>query len=120
MTKSHWVRKFLDWTLLLTLLFLVIMFQYQGRFVHQTYIPICQGTAVGEFSYEEWTNIKQGSYNAATQLKKYKGYIKKYYETANFKEPVVMLIRRSGKVEFYENASSDRGQVFLVDLYWFF
>lgn len=38
-------------------------------------------------------------------FKKYKKLIKKYYETSNFKEPILILMRRNGKATFFENAT---------------
>lgn len=39
-------------------------------------------------------------------LKNYQGRFKSYQEMANFKEPVMMLIRNSRKVEFYDDVTS--------------
>lgn len=39
-------------------------------------------------------------------FKKHKGLIRNYNDTANFKEPVLIVIRRSGKVEFYEDITT--------------
>lgn len=39
-------------------------------------------------------------------IKKYQGLLKKHFETANFKEPVLFLMQRNGKVTFYENATA--------------
>lgn len=41
-------------------------------------------------------------------FKKYKGFMKSYMETANFKEPILILMKRSGKAEFYENANKTK------------
>lgn len=38
-----------------------------------------------------------------TLFKKHKGLIKKYNSTVEFNEPVLLLIRRTNKVEFYED-----------------
>lgn len=40
-----------------------------------------------------------------TIFKKYKQLIGSYLETANFKEPIALLMRRSRKVDFYENVT---------------
>lgn len=39
-------------------------------------------------------------------FKKHKKLIKSYYETSNFKEPVIFLERRNGRVNFFENATA--------------
>lgn len=41
-------------------------------------------------------------------LRKYKKLIFNYYRTAEFKEPILFLIRKTNKVEFYDKASSGR------------
>ena len=41
-------------------------------------------------------------------LRKYKGLMKSHYKTVQFKEPIVFLIRRNKKVEFFDNALTGR------------
>lgn len=41
-------------------------------------------------------------------FKKYKKFLRSYYETANFEEPIAQLARRSGKVVWYEKATAGR------------
>jgi hypothetical protein len=39
-------------------------------------------------------------------FKKYKKLFRSYFETANFEEPVMILMRRTGKAEFFEKATA--------------
>ena len=41
-------------------------------------------------------------------LKKYEGRIRDHKELAEFKEPVLFLLRNTRKAEFYEDASTGR------------
>lgn len=41
-----------------------------------------------------------------TLFKKHKGLIKDHQKTANFKEPILILMRRGNKAEFYEKANT--------------
>jgi len=41
-------------------------------------------------------------------LKKYKGILKSYYDTTEFKEPIGILLRRTGRAEFHEDLSTSR------------
>lgn len=55
------------------------------------------------------TTKQQNNTSNATQrktvFKKYKQLIGSYLETANFKEPIALLMRRTRKVDFYENVT---------------
>lgn len=51
------------------------------------------------------TSGKQQTRRIKVLFKKYKEFLKQYYMTAPFKEPVIFLRRRNGHIEFHEGAT---------------
>lgn len=49
---------------------------------------------------------KQEAKKIQMLFKKHKGLIKQYYGVANFKEPILILMRRGNKAEFFEKANA--------------
>lgn len=56
------------------------------------------------------TEIKQRNQRLNALFKKHKGLIFKYKRTVNFKEPVALLLRRTGTIEFYEQVNQSEFQ----------
>lgn len=48
-------------------------------------------------------------------LKRYQGWFKKQYELTNFEEPALLLIRRTGKIEFREKATQGLLEIMHTD-----
>lgn len=58
-----------------------------------------------EINQNEYKQTSQAE-RIKTLFNKHKRWMKTTYETAEFKEPIMFFERRSGEVEFYENATA--------------